>query len=472
MIFMVMGLPLFAGGLVFILPRNGQRNVVLFCAAVSHLLLVASFWIYPPPGVLNGFFALDSLGIIILSIVSVLFFAVSLYTPAYLANEEGRSNHVFNGCLLFLLFAMTAVTLSRHLGLFWVAVEFTTLMSAPLINFHRRPQGLEATWKYLMIGSVGIALALLGTFFLAISAIQIKSLVLEDVLGQASLLSTPWLKLGVIFLAVGYGTKMGLVPMHSWKPDAYGESPGPVGAFLAGGLTNCAFLAFLRIYQICHAAGQEEFLRPILLTLGVLSIALASFSMLGQVDFNRLLAYSSIEHMGILILGLGLGGLGIYGSLFHAVNNAFSKGLIFLISGNLYQKYQSKRISHIHGVVRALPWTGGLLIVALLAVTGIPPFGTFFSEWMILSAALTGRHYGIAFFYLVFLSIVFIALVNVFLRMARGIPPAVLEERSAKDSWGTTIPPLLLAGLALLLGIYMPPFLDQALKQSSALLGV
>ncbi|MBI3306557.1 MAG: hydrogenase [Candidatus Omnitrophica bacterium] len=471
MIFLVLGLPLAGGGLELILSKNGLRNAVLFFVALAHLICVASFWLSPPQAVVNDFLGLDSFGLLILSIVSVLFFAVSFYAAGYVGNEKGRSNRVFTACLLFLLFSMTLVSVSQHLGFFWVAVASTTLMSAPLINFHHRPQTLEATWKFLVIGSVGIALALLGTFFLAISALQIKSLVLSDVLAQAALLSTPWLKVAVIFLVVGYGTKMGLVPMHGWKPDAYGEAPGPVGALLAGGVTNCAFLAFLRISQICDAANQTEFLRPILLALGIVSIAFASFFMLGQMDFNRLLAYSSIEHMGILILGIGLGGSGLYGSLFHAVNNAFSKGLIFLLSGNLYQKYHSKCITDIHGVVKAFPFTGGLLMVALLAVTGIPPFGTFFSEFMILTAALTSRHYGLAFFYLLFLSIVFIAMTSTVLKMARGLPEDGGVSRTQKESWITTISPLFLAGVALLLGLYVPSFLDQALRKSSALLG-
>ena len=193
--------------------------------------------------------------------------------------------------------------------------------------------------------------------------------------------------------------------------------------------------------------------------------------MIGQIDFNRLLAYSSIEHMGILVLGLGLGGLGLYGSMLHAVNNAFSKGLIFLVSGNLYQQYQSKRIRDIQGVLRVFPWTGGLLLAAFLAVTGIPPFGTFFSEFMILSAALANRQYALAFFYLLFLSIVFIAMASVVLKMARGLPENREVNRIQKESWITTIPPLFLAGIALLLGLYVPSFLNQALEKSSALLG-
>ncbi|PIQ85159.1 MAG: hydrogenase [Candidatus Omnitrophica bacterium CG11_big_fil_rev_8_21_14_0_20_45_26] len=473
MIFLILGLPFAGGGLDLILPTNRLRNWILFLIALAHLGCVVSFWLIPPPAVINGFLALDSFSIIILSVISILFFAVSLYAAGYVQNEKGRSNRIFTACLLFLLFSMTLVTMSQHLGLFWIAMEATTLMCAPLIYFHHRPQALEATWKYLVIGSVGIALALLGTFFLAISALEIKSLLLSDLISQAASLSVPWLKLAIVFLTVGYGTKMGLVPMHSWKPDAYGEAPGPVGALLAGAVTNCAFLAFLRMSQICHAADQAEFLKPILLAIGIASMALASFFMLGQIDFNRLLAYSSIEHMGILILGLGLGGLGIYGSLFHAVNNAFSKGLIFLVSGNLYQQYRTKRIGNIQGVLKSFPFTGGLLVVALLAVTGIPPFGTFFSEFMILNAALATAHYSLAFFYLLFLSIVFVAMSSVVLKMARGLPEnrEVELNPNQKESWITTVSPLFLAGIALLLGLCVPSFLNQALQKSSAFLG-
>ncbi|MBI1869586.1 MAG: hydrogenase [Chlamydiae bacterium] len=471
MIFFILGLPLAGGALAFMLPINRSRSILLFCVSLIHLLSVGSFWINRPSSVLSGFLDLDSFGIIVLSIFSLLFFAVSLYLPSYIQNEKGRSNRVFAGYLLLLLFSMTLVSLSQHPGLFWVAVESTTLLTAPLINFHRRALALEATWKYLVICSVGIALALLGTFFLAISAIQLKSLLFNEIVHQASLLSIPWLKLSAIFLAVGYGTKMGLVPMHSWKPDAYGEAPGPVGALLSGGLTNCAFLAFLRLIQICNSADQTEFLRPVLLIFGMASIALAAFSMLGQADFNRLLAYSSIEHMGILILGLGLGGAGFYGSLFHAINHAFSKGLIFLVSGNIYQKYRSKRVDNIQGVLRSSPFTGGFLIAAMFAVTGIPPFGTFFSELMILSAALKAHDYGLAFFYLFFLSIVFIAIANTILKMARGLPPDTWNEHSKNESWGSLLPLLLLGGIVFLLGCYVPSFLDRMLLKSSGILG-
>ena len=198
----------------------------------------------------------------------------------------------------------TLVTCSQHLGLMWVAVEAATLTTAPLIYFNRTPRSIEATWKYLLVGSVGIALALLGSFFLAYSSLgQDSSLLFRDLLARADQMNRSWLQVAFVLLLVGYGTKMGLAPMHTWKPDAYGEAPGVVGALLAGGLTSCAFLALVRVFHICQAAGEGAYASRLLVFFGLFSIAVAAVFMVGQRDFKRMLAYSSIEHMGILILG-------------------------------------------------------------------------------------------------------------------------------------------------------------------------
>src|SRR6266478_7430831 len=185
---------------------------------------------------------------------------------------------------------------AQHLGLMWVALEATTLASAPLIHYNHHARSIEATWKYLLIGSVGIALALLGTFFLAYAALRAglgSSLFFGDLIREAPGLSLPWLHAAFVLLFVGYGTKMGLAPMHTWKPDAYGEAPGLVGALLAGGLTNCAFLAILRFVQICNAAGEGAFARHLLVAMGLVSMAVAGVFMAGQRDYKRMLAYSS-----------------------------------------------------------------------------------------------------------------------------------------------------------------------------------
>ncbi len=462
--------PLVGAAAVFILNENRSRSFVLFGVSLIHLGHVMSLWRYPSAPFL-GFLALDPLSLLVLSIVSVLFCVVSFYFIGYLSDEKTGSSRVFVGCLLLFLSSMTLVTLSQHLGLFWVGIEATALFSAPLISFHRSPQSIEATWKYLFICSIGISLALLGTLFLAVSASQVKTLFLSDLLSQASLLSVSWLKLAVIFLLVGYGTKMGLAPMHSWKPDSYAQAPGPVAALLSGGVASCAFLGILRVSQICLKANQTEFLSSILLVLGMLSLALAAIFILGQGDFNRMLAYTSIEHMGILVLGLGLGGVGIYGSMFHLVNNVFAEGMIFLTAGNIYRRYQTRRVSEVSGLLHRYPSTGILLVLGFMATVGIPPFATFHSELMILNAALRSQRYGIAFFYLFFLAIIFIGVAANILKMTQGLPAEEMKKNSGHERLTWILGPLFLGLMVFWFGIWMPDFLDQALQKAATALG-
>ena len=280
----------------------------------------------------------------------------------------------------------------------WVAIEATTLSSAPLLYFNHNPRSLEATWKYLLIGSVGIALALLGSFFLAYSAAQGglgSSLLFEDLVRDAPHLSTPWLHAAFVLLFVGYGTKMGLAPMHTWKPDAYGEAPGVVGALLAGGLTNCAFLAILRVFQICNAAGEGAFARDAADRHGARSRwRVAGVFMAGQRDFKRMLAYSSVEHMGILVLGIGIGGL-------RDVRRAPPPGQQRPHQGRpvplgrqhppgLREQAHRRRARAPSG---ALPVSGALFLAGFFAITGSPPFGPFVSEFTILNAAVAGGRF-------------------------------------------------------------------------------
>jgi hydrogenase-4 component F len=223
---------------------------------------------------------------------------------------------------------------------------------------------------------VGIALALLGTFFLALSGAAEggpRSLLLQDLVAAGGSLSRPWVRAAFVFLLVGYGTKMGLAPMHTWKPDAYGEAPGLLGALLAGGVTNFAFLAIARVYQVCRAAGEEALAQDALVGMGLFSMALASVFMVGQRDFKRMLAYSSVEHMGILAVGLGLGGTAAAGAFFHAMNNGLTKGVMFLSAGNIHRAYGSKLTDEVHGAGRLLPVSGPLFLAGS-GGDGIAPF--------------------------------------------------------------------------------------------------
>jgi hydrogenase-4 component F len=375
---------------------------------------------------------------------------------------------VFCAGLLLFLGVMTLITESHHLGLMWVALELNTLASAPLLYFNHNPRSLEATWKYLMIGAVGIALALLGSFFLAYSALTAgleTSLLFDDLVKQAPLLSREWLHPAFVLLFVGYGTKMGLAPMHTWKPDAYGEAPGLVGALLAGGLTTCAFVALLRFFQICSAAGEAEFARELLVATGLLSMAVAGVFMARQRDFKRMLAYSSVEHMGILVLGVGIGGLGTFGALLHVVNNALAKGVMFLSAANIHRAFGSKSTDHVGGALHRVPVSAALFLGGFFAVTGSPPFGPFVSEFTILRAAVGAGAYWVAAAFLALLFVVFIGMGATVLTVVQGEPRG---ERSAfHDSPGTVLPILALMGLVLLLGISIPPQLSALVTEAA-----
>ncbi|MCX5682030.1 MAG: proton-conducting transporter membrane subunit, partial [Candidatus Omnitrophica bacterium] len=320
-----------------------------------------------------------------LGITSLLFCAASFYAVCYLKKSSAKfkEDHqegffarnapeaVFTGCLLFFLASMTLVIVSQNLGILWVAMEATTLVSAPLIYFHRHERSLEATWKYLLICSVGIALALLGNLFLAVAAPKGNvSLLVKDLVGQGALLNTPWLKAAFLFLFVGYGTKMGLAPFHTWLPDAHSEAPSVVSALLSGALLNCAFLCILRGYQVCIAAGLTNFCRELFVLFGLLSMIFAAIFILGQRDYKRMLAYSSVEHMGILSFGVGLGGMAVWGAMFHAINHSLTKAGLFFIAGNILSVYKTKLAADVHGVLKVLRASGILWLIGFLAITG------------------------------------------------------------------------------------------------------
>lgn len=497
MILALIFLPIAAALAVFGLKSATAIRVVLTTAAIGHAVLTVLAWILPPAPVMDGWLLLDAPGLLFLSITSALFAMVSLYVLGYLQRENwgkrqdfqedflftNSRESAFVGCLLLFLAMMTLVTVSQHFGLIWVAVEATTLASAPLIYFHRHRRSLEATWKYIMICSVGIALALLGNFFLAVAATLAENdhvpMLVSSLTAKATLLHAPWLKAAFLFLLVGYGTKLGLAPMHTWLPDAHSESPSVISALLSGALLNCAFLAILRIQQVLLAAGLSLFGQNLLLGFGLFSMIVAAAFMLRQLDFKRMLAYSSVEHVGILSLAVGLGANAGYGAMLHAVNHSLTKGMLFLVAGNILAVYQTKSIREVRGVTRVLPFSGALWVMGFLAITGSPPFGTFLSELVILKSALDQGRFVIAAAYLLILCIIFVAMASVVLSMAQGEPgelpagsrnhPSLLFPR---ESLLAVIPPLLLGVAVLVLGIYIPPFLQHVLEQAARTFGM
>jgi hydrogenase-4 component F len=461
--------PLVAAAAAYAHRSARLRNAWLLTAAIAHLAIVVSLWVTPAPPVFDDWIALDALGLIVLSVVTVLFAVVAVYAVSYLRTESRRGGRAFVGCLLGFLASTSLVSLSHHLALLWVGMEATTLALAPLVYHRHDRRSLEAVWKYLVLSSVGIALALLGTFFLAAAQVQGRPLLVEDLVLTARTLQPDLLRAAFVFLLVGFGTKMGLAPLHAWKPDTYGEAPSLVAALMAGALTSCAFLGLARVAQVMSAAGQAAFMQPLLLAFGIFSLVVAAAFMIGQTDLKRLLAYSSVEHMGLLVLGLGLGGSGTYGTVLHVLNNGLTKGLMFLTVGNIVLVTGTSHAPSIRGVLRRAPASGALLLAGLFAVTGSPPFGPFVSEFTILGAAIGQGHPWVAAITVVLLATIFVGMARPILDVLYGEPRGLATDHRAG---GLRLSgPVVLVLLLLLLGVYLPLQLRDVLARATASLG-
>jgi hydrogenase-4 component F len=482
----------FAAGLIsYFIPNDRIRRVLWFVAAAAHLFL--SFYLALQDAevtsrIQGGWLALDALSRLFLPLTSLLFAAATLYAIGSFENGHGHSGSsapektpsrirpesVFTGCMLIFHASMTTVILSHRLGLQWVAIEATTLASTPLIYYHQGKRSLEAAWKYILLCSVGIAIALLGVFSLALAAGGVTSeLSVESLVSHATQLDVRWLKLVFIFILVGYGSKMGLAPLHTWLPDAHSEAPSAVSALLSGALLNCAFIGILRVLQILNAAGMGDFGQQILIFFGLLSMGIAAIFILRQPDYKRLLAYSSVEHMGIIILGTGLAQGGMFSSLLHAVNHSFVKSMLFMTAGNILAVYATKRIDGVRGLKRTVPLVGVLWFGGFLAITGSPPFGTFISEFSILQEAVRQERFVTTGLYLFFLLLVFIGMAATFSRMTFGVAGA--GEVGSGDAplklhpW-SLVPPIFLGLAALMMGIYIPEQLDMWLHNAARLI--
>jgi hydrogenase-4 component F len=457
------------------IPSRRYRPLLVPAAGFVQLALVLQGLVGPPIQQ-NDYLVFDPLGRLILLVVSLLFAVSSVYSIGYFRQHPEWPNKFFIVCLLIFLSTMSLATMAWHLGLLWVAVEATTVVSAPLIYYNRNRFSIEATWKYLMLCSIGIALALLGILFVAYADLQGAGtgvLQFDQMLAAADSFSKPWLRVGYIFLLVGFGTKMGLAPLHSWKPDAYGEAPGLVGGLLAGGLTSVSFLAILRILQIMGAAGELQLAHQALLALGVVSLVFAAFFVVRQRDIKRMLAYSSVEHMGLLAIGVSIGGLATFGAMFHVLNNALVKGVLFMTAGNMHRFCGSKRVCEMQGSLKGLPFSSALFLAGFLAISGSPPFGPFMSEFTMLRGVFGGGHYLLGGTVLVLLAVIFIGMANTVTKATMGTPQEDEQPDDAaryKDTMLTVAPPLALLTVILCLGLWLPDPLRQLFTEAVAVM--
>jgi hydrogenase-4 component F len=461
-------------------PRVGTR-VALLLGALEICALGAVVWQVHARGELHQgrYLRADGLSSFFLMGVGFISGLVLVYASGYLRHmgeERFSSPRWFYSLVFLFLFTMISVCLSANLGFLWIMMEGTTLASALLVGFYNTEGAVEAGWKYLVVCTVGIAFALFGTIVLFLAAVK-AGMNPAAALDWVSLMDAaprigfdPHLvKLAFVFVIVGYGTKIGFVPMHSWLPDAHAEAPTPISALLSAVLLNCAMYAVMRYDAIVSRAVGPAFSRTLLLIFGVLSMVVAGLLILVQRNLKRLMAYSSIEHMGIIAIGLGLGGpLGLFGALLHAFNHSVAKSLLFFSAGNIRHHLGTLRIDGIQGISRTMPQTSAALLVGGLAIVGLPPFSLFISEFAILSEAFTQTRYFVVILFLVVLSVVFGGFAFHFFRMLCGEP-----DRRAKNA--RLIPSeyiaMGIAGLCLLFfGARIPYLFGLLLREAMAVL--
>jgi hydrogenase-4 component F len=427
--------PLAAGPLAFFLRRRRMMEMVNL-AAFAILLglaagLVAQVLRSGPVSLWDGFFYADALSALVVFLSAFVSLVCSIYAVGYFRHEEssgvlqeaeevgGRlavnKLREYYALMPLLVFAMMLVALANNLGILWVAIEGTTLASVFLVMFYGRDTSLEAAWKYAIIGGVGLSMALFGTILTYYSAYgalgtdALAGLNWSVLAGNAAQFDKPTMRLAFILILLGYGTKAGIAPMHTWKPDAYSEAPIPGAAMLATGVLNCALYGLVRFYILSSKCLGPQFGSQLLVLFGLLSMAVAVPFILVQKNFRRLLAYSSIDHSGIMVLALGFGGpLGILGMLLHMTFHSVTKPLLFFCAGNVQQHLNTDLFRKAKGgLIHSMPLTGAAFLMVTLAVTGSPPFSFFQSEFTVLRAGFGKGYPVLAVFFVSFLVLIF-----------------------------------------------------------------
>jgi len=474
-------IPLAASGLIAIARRRALMELLHSVAAMATFgtgaAIVAQVWNGAVLAAAGDLFRVDALSALMVAIITFLGAIAALYAVGYIRAELddahlSRARLFFTLFHLFIFTMLVAVT-TDNLGVMWIAIEGTTLATVFLVNLRQTRTSLEAAYKYLILSSVGIALAFIGTALLyyagAAKAGEI-SVNWSALRAAAGSLNAEAVRLAFVFIVIGYGTKAGLAPMHTWLPDAHSEAPAPISALMSGVLLNVGLYAMIRFKTVVDAAVGPEFAARLLIGIGLFSVLVAAAFLVRQRNYKRMLAYSSVEHIGIICLGLGFGGYwGLLGALLHMVNHALSKSLLFILSGNILIKYHSAEIREVRGLLHGAPWTGGLFLAGMFALIGLPPFAPFISEFIIFRAGFENHPWAAATG-VILLVVVFGGMLASLNRMLYGEPPADLPRGDALRVW---LAPLAANfALLLVLGLTLPSPLVVALEQVLKILGV
>lgn len=456
-----------------------NRNIIAWSSVIGSLVAfiavldIAQRTAQEKEFFINDFFSVGSLEALVMLVVSFLGLCAAIYSKSYIAEEVSkdiiglkRVRQYFALLNLFILMMIGAL-LSSHPILMWIFIEATTLSTAFLISFYNKPSAMEAAWKYLIINSVGLLLAFFGTllYFTSFGETTHSAEIISwsDLLKNAGYLDPMVAKIAFVFILIGYGAKIGFVPMHTWKPDAYSKAPTPLVALFSGALLNVAFVAVLKFKIITDVAAGEGFTQNLLIIFGVLSIAFSSLMIFAQKNYKRLLAYSSIEHAGIMALGFGFGGVGVYAAILHMIYHSLAKTALFFAAGNIFLKYSSTKISAVKNMIQKLPKTSVILTLGIFAVVGLPPFGVFFTKIHILSAGME-KHYFVILGVVLFLAVAFAGFLKHLNNMLFNDESEQVQENTKEAGNILVYIPVLLIVILFVLSWWMPSFLKDLIN--------
>ena len=472
----ILVIPIFAAAVLALLPGyvvTARLNVL-----AAGLTMLAAFSLFvvdrPAPG---PYLFVDDLNIVFITLSTFVAFTTSVFSATYIGHELaiGRLTPVYvrfyHAMYQVLMFAMNLALLANNLGLMWVAIELATLTTVVMVGIYRTHEALEAAWKYFILGSVGIALALFGTILVYMAARPVvgegqDAMVWTVLIERVAAFDPALLNVAFVFLLLGYGTKVGLAPLHAWLPDAHAEGPTPISAVLSGLLLNVALFAVLRFKMLLAANPGALAPGPLLVTMGLASLVFAAFMLYRRFDIKRLFAYSSVEHMGIIAFAFGMGGpLANFAGLLHMVMHSLTKSAIFFAVGHIAQVKGTQKIAAIRGLTESHPWLGWGLVLGVLAIAGLPPFGIFMSEFLVVSSTFA-REPLLAIPLVAGLLIAFGALLLRLNGLAFGEP-----QGSSAPAEASLVPLYAHLALVLVAGLYLPPPLVAWFQHVATLLG-
>jgi hydrogenase-4 component F len=477
----VLALPLIGAAVLAVIGERDfapEVNVAAsFCTLLAAAALTARVISSGPMLVLEQLFFVDPFNVFLVALTAFVGFTTSLFSRPYMRIERAHGHltagrlRLFHSMYQLFNFTMLLALLTNNMGILWVALEAATLATVLLVSLYRTPASLEAAWKYFILCGVGIAQALFGTILLYFAAEKVLgagggALLWTELNNVKGDLEPTVLSLAFVFLLVGYGTKVGLVPLHNWLPDAHAEGPTPVSAVLSGLLLNVALYAVVRCKVLVEASVQTPIAKELMMGFGLLSVVVAAFLLSRQKDIKRLFAYSSIEHMGIITFAFGMGGpIANFAGMLHMTVHSLTKSAIFFAVGHATQKAGTQLIDGIRGLITLSPMIGWALALGALAILGMPPFGVFASEFLILTTAMRDQPWATPFL-LIALGIAFAAVFSKVQPMVFGEPNAQrLPHRPA------LIPVFVHLGLVLMLGLWIPPYLAEWYRQAARLIG-